>query len=72
MRLLAAFILSGAFLTPALAIVGKADQYSNARIEGHVVEPRKLEVTEGGAKDLLKLPQGFSVSVFADNLINPR
>ncbi|WP_244610389.1 YbhB/YbcL family Raf kinase inhibitor-like protein [Microvirga pakistanensis] len=72
MRLVAAFILSGALLTPALAIEGKADQYSNARIEGHVVEPRKLEVTEGRAKDMLKLPQGFSVSVFADNLINPR
>jgi glucose/arabinose dehydrogenase len=72
MRCLACLFALGATVAPALAIEGKVDRYSDARVEAHVVEPRKLEATEGRAKDLLTLPKGFTISVFADNLINPR
>jgi glucose/arabinose dehydrogenase len=41
-------------------------------VRGAVLKPRKLQVTEGRAKELLKLPKDFGVSVFADELINPR
>jgi Raf kinase inhibitor-like YbhB/YbcL family protein len=73
MRRLSVLILSGALgAAPALALEGRADRYSDATVRGSVLEPRKLEATEGRAKDLLKLPPGFNVSVFADGLINPR
>jgi glucose/arabinose dehydrogenase len=58
--------------TAATAIEGKVDEYPDATVRGAVLKPRKLQVTEGRAKELLKLPKDFGVSVFADELINPR
>ena len=40
-------------------------------ITGHVLEPRQLEPNPGRLARL-GLPEGFSIGVFADGLVNPR
>jgi len=47
------------------------DDSTNVEIVAHVVEPTKLEPTDEriGA---LKLPDGFRIQKFAEDLINPR
>lgn len=57
---------------PASAVEGKVGRNADATIRASVLEPRKLEFTEGRAKDMLKAPQGFVVSVFVEGLVNPR
>lgn len=52
---------------------GNAGQYSDVTIEGSVLEPRKIEIHDDQELvDLLRVPDGFTVEVFARDLINPR
>ena len=46
--------------------------YSDVNVQGSVLEPRKLEASEAAVKATIKLPQGFSLTVFARELVNPR
>ena len=46
---------------------------SDVTIEGSILEPEKLSVTDDDKlTSLLKVPQGFKVQVYARELINPR
>lgn len=46
-------------------------QHADVEIVGHVLEPQRLDPTpERIAR--LRVPAGFEINVFADNLINPR
>lgn len=73
-RLLArAALLLAAGTAPVVAQpVGSVGQYSDATITGTVLEPRKLELPADEMAALLRAPDGFEVSVFASDLINPR
>ncbi|MBZ9936943.1 YbhB/YbcL family Raf kinase inhibitor-like protein [Mesorhizobium sp. BR1-1-16] len=51
---------------------GEVGKYSDVVVEGSVLEPRSLDVPSDKVAALLDVPDGFRVSVFADNLINPR
>jgi Raf kinase inhibitor-like YbhB/YbcL family protein len=65
----AALFSTTALLSPAAAQgVGK---YSNTQIIGHVLEPKKVEATDERVR-ALKVPDGFKVSVFARETVNPR
>lgn len=46
-------------------------QHANVTITGHVLEPQRLEPTAERV-DGLKLPSGFAIDVFAENLTDPR
>lgn len=49
----------------------KQEEPVTARVEGHVFKPVKLEPTEARIKQL-KVPAGFKVEKFAENLGSPR
>jgi Raf kinase inhibitor-like YbhB/YbcL family protein len=52
---------------------GKVGQYSDVTIEGAVLEPEEIEVSDDAElAGLIKAPDGFKVEVFARNLVNPR
>jgi hypothetical protein len=51
---------------------GKVGQYSDVTIEGSVLEPEKIEVTDDAeVAGLIKAPDGFKVEVFARDLVKP-
>lgn len=56
---------------PVLAVEGEIGEFSNASVQGHIVEPRKLEIGDDVAGKL-KAPNGFTVSIFAKDLTDPR
>jgi Raf kinase inhibitor-like YbhB/YbcL family protein len=60
--------------TPGLAQVkGTVGEYSDATIQGSVLEPRKIQVADDAElAGMIKAPEGFNVEVFARELINPR
>ncbi|MDP9840480.1 Raf kinase inhibitor-like YbhB/YbcL family protein [Neorhizobium huautlense] len=60
--------------TPSLAqIKGTVGEASDVVIQGSILEPEKLEVTDDAKlTGLIKAPTGFKVDVFARDLINPR
>lgn len=47
----------------------KTNEASDVSFTGHVLEPRKAKLEDLGA---ISVPQGFELSVFAKDLINPR
>lgn len=51
------------------ALAEKTGEASDVVFTGHVLEPRKLPLTDLSA---LKLPDGFKVTIFAKDLVNPR
>ncbi|MDM9627657.1 YbhB/YbcL family Raf kinase inhibitor-like protein [Rhizobium sp. S152] len=79
-----AFEKSGLYVSISLAALGSAPMVqaqikgdvgvaSDVTIEGSILEPEKLAVTDNEKlSDLLKVPQGFNVQVYARDLINPR
>ena len=69
------------FLTTALTLSatasaqmkGTAGEFSDVTIESSVLEPEKLAVPDDKKLTaLIKAPEGFTVEVFARNLVNPR
>ncbi|HEV7415268.1 MAG TPA: YbhB/YbcL family Raf kinase inhibitor-like protein [Tianweitania sediminis] len=70
-----------ALTTSLLALVGtasaqpqgKVGQYSDVTIQGTILEPEKLTVPgDAELQNMLKAPDGFQVTVFARDLVNPR
>ena len=55
----------------AQAVEGKIGENSDAVVQAHILEPRKLKPTDENI-GRIKAPDGFRVSVFARDLINPR
>jgi len=54
-------------------IKGTVGEASDVTIEGSILEPEKLAVTDDAKlAGLIKAPAGFTVDVFARDLINPR
>jgi Raf kinase inhibitor-like YbhB/YbcL family protein len=54
-------------------IKGTVGEASDVTIQGSILEPEKLAVTDDAKfTDLIKAPAGFNVDVFARDLINPR
>lgn len=52
---------------------GTVGQYSDVTIEGTVLEPRPIIVSDDAElAGLLSVPEGFAVSVYARDLVNPR
>ena len=52
---------------------GSVGEYSDATIEGSVLEPRPIEVADDAEQAArLGVPEGFEVTVFARDLVNPR
>lgn len=52
---------------------GSVGQYSDVTIEGSVLEPRKIVVSDDDElTGLISAPDGFRVEVFARDLVNPR
>lgn len=63
-----------AFALPAAAQpVGKVGEYSDVTVQGSILEPTPVPVAPD-AEQVAKLtvPEGFTVSVFARDLVNPR
>lgn len=70
---LAAALLAAAGLPAAAQVKGTSGQYSDATIQGSVLEPRPLgESDDAKLTGMLKAPAGFKVAVFARGLVNPR
>ena len=68
---LLALATSVAFVhSPARALEGDVGKYSNAVIQGHILEPSKLDAPTDTNR--LKAPDDFRVTVFARDLVNPR
>ena len=66
-------LISASIVWPrAEALEGKSGVHSDVNVKGSVLEPRKLEASEAVVKASVKLPQGFSLAVFARELVNPR
>ncbi|MGA1835166.1 YbhB/YbcL family Raf kinase inhibitor-like protein [Rhizobium wenxiniae] len=65
-----------ALLFPASGLAqikGTVGEASDVVIQGSILEPEKLEVTDDAKlTGLIKVPTGFKVDVFARDLINPR
>jgi Raf kinase inhibitor-like YbhB/YbcL family protein len=65
-----------ALILPAVAsaqIKGTVGMASDVTIQGSILEPEKLQVTDDAKlTGLIKAPDGFKVEVFARDLINPR
>ena len=73
LALLSSTALVGLTVAGGAQVQGKVGQYSDAKIQGSVLEPEKITIaddTELAAK--LKAPEGFKVEVFARDLVNPR
>lgn len=52
---------------------GKIGKFSDVVVEGSILEPEKVEVSDDAELEkLIKAPEGFKVRVFARDLINPR
>lgn len=51
---------------------GRIGEYSDATIQGTVLEPRKSTMDGETGASTLRAPEGFRVELFAENLINPR
>lgn len=52
---------------------GKVGEYSDVTIEGSILEPEKIQISDDAElTSLIKAPDGFNVEVFARDLINPR
>ncbi len=52
---------------------GEVGQYSDVTIQGTVLEPEPVKVSDDARlASLLKVPDGFEVTVFASDLQNPR
>lgn len=52
---------------------GKVGQYSDVVVQGSILEPEKLEVKDDQElAGLIKAPEGFTVEIFARDLVNPR
>jgi Raf kinase inhibitor-like YbhB/YbcL family protein len=52
---------------------GEVGRYSDVTIEGTILEPRKVEISDDERlTGLLRAPEGFRVEVFARDLVNPR
>lgn len=52
---------------------GKVGTYSDVTVEGSILEPEKIEISdEAELAGLIKAPDGFKVEVFARDLVNPR
>jgi Raf kinase inhibitor-like YbhB/YbcL family protein len=66
----AALLLAASANTSALS-AEKSGEASNVEFTGHVLEPHKAKLTADRLGDL-KVPDGFKVSVFAKDLVNPR
>lgn len=69
-----AALISALFLVSISTVVGSAEktgEASDVEFTGHVLEPHKAKLSEANL-DSLKVPDGFKVSVFARDLINPR
>lgn len=64
------------FLLPASAhaqIKGEIGRASDVIIEGSILEPEKLQISDDDKlTGLIKAPDGFKVEVFARDLVNPR
>jgi Raf kinase inhibitor-like YbhB/YbcL family protein len=75
---LGALLASGATLIAAGAPAsaqpqGDVGRYSDVTIQGTILEPRKVEVSDDDRlTGLLRAPDGFRVEVFARDLVNPR
>jgi glucose/arabinose dehydrogenase len=53
------------------AAAGKTGEASNVEFTGHILEPEKA-APDPAALASLKMPGGFTLSVFARDLVNPR
>lgn len=52
---------------------GRIGQYSDVTVQGSVLEPEKIVVSDDDRlAGLIKAPEGFEVTVFARDLVNPR
>ena len=52
---------------------GKVGLYSDVTIEGSILEPEKIEVSDDAElAKLIRAPEGFKVEVYARDLMNPR
>ena len=52
---------------------GKVGQYSDVVVQGSILEPEKIQIEDDRKlASLLKVPDGFTVEVFARDLVNPR
>ncbi|NOV21815.1 YbhB/YbcL family Raf kinase inhibitor-like protein [Ensifer adhaerens] len=59
--------------TASAQMKGTAGEFSDVTIESSVLEPEKLAVPDDKElTSLIKAPEGFTVEVFARNLVNPR
>jgi len=65
---LAALLTSTAIVAATAQEVG---EFSDVQIVGHVLEPVKLEPTDARVAGL-ELPPGFTITKFAEDLVNPR
>ncbi len=71
--LLFALACFAASLSRAQSAISKPDttEFADVEVVGHVVEPRKLPPA-AGELSALRVPAGFEVNVFAEELENPR
>lgn len=70
---IAAALLAAAGLPAAAQVKGKIGEYSDATVQGHIVEPKPMKIADDAELSArLKVPEGFKVEVFARGLINPR
>ncbi|MGK9054246.1 YbhB/YbcL family Raf kinase inhibitor-like protein [Neorhizobium petrolearium] len=52
---------------------GEVGQYSDVVVQGSILEPEKIQVEDDRElASLIKAPEGFTVEVFARDLVNPR
>lgn len=69
-------VLPAATLIPLAALAqpqGEIGLYSDATVQGSILEPRPVVVTDDTElAGLLNVPEGFSVEIFARDLKNPR
>lgn len=70
-------VSAAAFTTPTFSVLaqpqGQVGKYSDVVVRGSIVEPEKIEVgNDKKLAGLIKAPEGFTVEIFARDLINPR
>nr|CAD6437834.1 YbhB/YbcL family Raf kinase inhibitor-like protein [Rhizobium sp. Q54] len=75
--ILTASVSAAALAVPmSLAIAqpqGEVGQYSDVVVQGSILEPEKIQVEDDRElASLIKAPEGFTVEVFARDLVNPR
>lgn len=72
MKIAVGLVFGAASLLVAPAVwAQKTNEAADVTFTGHVLEPKKVKVDPKNL-DALKLPEGFKLGVFADQLTNPR